>query len=134
MIPLHVNCPHCKKSLLDHEHKIDDHPSVRVTIHYDDKKGDLFLSSIYGSYNQKQPFPISLGDTLTFFCPLCNASLMSTTLCNKCNAPMVTMTIAEGGGIQVCSRQGCKKHVLAFEDLKTELKAFYNVYSTFFKG
>ena len=134
MIPLRINCPHCKKSLLDDQNKIDDYPAVRVTIHHNDKKGDLLLSSIYGSYTQQQPFPIQPGDTITFFCPICNSSLMSTTICNKCNAKMVTMALAEGGGIQICSRQGCKKHVLEFEDLKTELKAFYNIYSTFFKG
>jgi ssDNA-binding Zn-finger/Zn-ribbon topoisomerase 1 len=59
---------------------------------------------------------------------------MSTRICEKCNAEMVLMEIEDGGNIQICSRKGCKKHLLEFEDLQTELKAFYNVYSTFFKG
>jgi hypothetical protein len=55
-------------------------------------------------------------------------------MCEKCNAKMALMNIEDGGNIQICSRKGCKKHLLEFEDLQTELKAFYNVYSTFFKG
>ena len=134
MIQLNVDCPHCKRSLLDKEETKDDCPVVRVTIRYKQKKGELLLSSLYGSYNHTQSFSIPSGETVSFFCPWCNSSLMSTTRCTRCNAQMVSLAIAEGGGIQICSRQGCKKHILEFEDLETESKAFYNVYSTFFKG
>ncbi len=132
MIHLKVECPHCKRSLLDTEQAKDDCPAVRVTITYKEKKGDLLLSSLYGSYNHTQPFSIPSGDTVSFSCPWCHASLMSTTPCTRCNAYMVSLAIAEGGGIQICSRQGCKKHILEFEDLETDLKAFYRVYSTSF--
>jgi hypothetical protein len=134
MIQLNVKCPHCKHSLLDKTTNIDGHPSVHLLFKYKEKKDGLYLSSLYGSHNSKIPSFASEGDTLILFCPWCNASLMSTRKCEKCNAQMVLMDIEDGGNIQICSRKGCKKHFLEFEDLRTELKAFYNVYSTFFKG
>ena len=134
MIQLNVECPHCKHSLLDETHKIDGRPATRLLFEYNGKKGELYLSSLYGSHNSEIPSLISEGDTLTLFCPWCNASLMSNRKCDKCDAQMVLMNIEDGGKIQICSRKGCKKHFLEFEDLETELKAFYNVYSTFFKG
>ena len=134
MIQLNVECPHCKHSLLDDAHIIDGHPSAYLLFECEGKKGELYLSSVYGSYTSKIPSFVSEGDILTLFCPFCNASLMSNRKCDKCNAQMVLMNIEDGGKIQICSRKGCKKHFLEFEDLETELKAFYNVYSTFFKG
>ena len=134
MIRLNVECPHCKHSLLDDNHVIDGHPSACLLFDCKGKKGKLYLSTLYGSYNSKIPSSVSEGDTLTIFCPWCNASLMSNTKCDKCDAQMVLMNIEDGGKIQICSRKGCKKHFLEFEDLETELKSFYNVYSTFFKG
>jgi len=134
MIQLNVKCPHCKHDLLDETQKIDGHPSARLLFECKEKKDELYLSSLYGSHNSKIPSFVSEGDALTLFCPWCKASLMSTRICEKCNAQMVLMDIEDGGNIQICSRKGCKKHFLEFEDLGTELKAFYNVYSTFFKG
>jgi hypothetical protein len=134
MIQLNVKCPHCKHDLLDKKHKIDGHPSARLLFECKEKKGELYLSSIYGNHNSKIPSFVSERDALTIFCPWCKASLMSTRKCEKCDAQMVLMDIEDGGNIQICSRKGCKKHFLEFEDLGTELKAFYNVYSTFFKG
>ena len=134
MIQLNVECPHCNHSLLDKKHKIDEHPAVKVTIEYKGKKGDLYLSSLYESYHTDFPFFVPEGEILTLYCPWCKDSLMSTRICEKCHAKMVVMDIEDGGTIQICSRNGCKKHFLEFEDLAIELKAFYNVYSTFFKG
>ena len=134
MIKLNVECPHCKHSLLDESHRIDGYPATHLLFECKEKKGELYLSSLYGSYNSEIPSLISEGDTIALFCPGCNTSLMSNRKCDKCNAQMVLMNIEDGGKIQICSRRGCKKHFLEFEDLETELKAFYNVYSTFFKG
>jgi hypothetical protein len=134
MIQLNVKCPHCKHSLLDETYKIDRYPSARLLFECKGKKDELYLSSLYGSHISKIPSFVSEGDALTLFCPWCTVSLMSTRICEKCNAEMVLMEIEDGGNIQICSRKGCKKHLLEFEDLQTELKAFYNVYSTFFKG
>ena len=56
-----------------------------------------------------------------------------TRLCEICKAPMVSFGFKEGGIIQICSRRGCKKHLIEFEDPEVELRAFYEKYSVFFK-
>ncbi|MHA2430892.1 MAG: hypothetical protein ACXACC_07655 [Promethearchaeota archaeon] len=134
MIRLNVKCPHHKKSLLDEKNKIDGHLSIHLLYQLDGKNDEILLNSLYGSYNSKIPSSESYRDILTLLCPSCKTSLMSTRVCEKCKAQMVLVNIDEGGNIQICSRVGCKKHILEFEDLNTELKTFYNEYSTFFKG
>ena len=133
MIQVNVSCPHCGKSLMDDEHKIDDHPSVKVTVEFKDKRVWVHLSSLYGSYNIDCEFSIPEGEVVRFFCVACGSELKGLRICEQCNAPMVPMRFAEGGVVQICSRRGCKRHLIEFENLETELRAFYNKYSTFFK-
>ncbi len=134
MIHLNVKCPHCEKSMMDEELKIDNYPSIKVKIIYKRKKGNLNLSSLYGSYNIDSELDVPEGEIARFFCPYCNAELKSTRTCDVCNAPMAAFKSAQGCLLQICSRHGCKKHLIEFEDLDTEIRAFYDAYSTFFKG
>jgi predicted RNA-binding Zn-ribbon protein involved in translation (DUF1610 family) len=77
MIEVNVKCPHCGKSLMDDEVKIDDRPSVKVNIQYKGERGRLRLSSLYGSYNIQSEVPIKDGHTVKFLCPHCNTELTS---------------------------------------------------------
>jgi hypothetical protein len=36
-------------------------------------------------------------------------------VCADCGAPMVPMIVRGGGVVQLCSRRGCKGHILDFE-------------------
>jgi hypothetical protein len=134
MIQVTVKCPHCGKSLMDDEIKIDGHPSVKLNMLYQGERARLRLSSLYGSYNIKSDLPIKEGHTVKFFCPHCNTELTSRRVCEKCDAPMVSMKFVEGGTVEICSRRGCKKHLIEFENVESELRAFYNKYSLFFKS
>ena len=134
MIQVNVKCPHCEQSLMDKDHKIDDHASIKVMIEFEGRKGWLSLSSLYGSYNTESEFAITDGEIVRFFCSKCNANLEGTRKCEKCNAPMIAVDFVNGGVVQICSRKGCKKHLIEFEDLEREIGAFYDTYSTFFKG
>lgn len=134
MIQLDVKCPHCGKTLMSKELKIDNNPSVKVKIEYKGKIGRLNLSSLYGSYNINLELDIPKGEIAKFFCPYCSIELKSTRICEVCKAPMVAFKSVRGGTVQICSRYGCKKHLIEFEDLETEIEAFYDAYSTFFKG
>jgi hypothetical protein len=50
---------------------------------------------------------------VNFFCPHCHAELIGASECMTCGAPMVPMLVrGEGGMIQICSRRGCKGHML----------------------
>jgi hypothetical protein len=134
MIQVNVKCPYCEESLMDEEHEIDNYPSIKVTIEFKGRYGWLRLSSLYGSYNAESEFPIPHCEIVRFFCPKCNANLEGMRKCEECGAPMIAMDFVNGGVVQICSRKGCKKHLIEFEDLETEIRAFYDTYSTFFKG
>lgn len=129
MIQVHVKCPHCNKSLMDDEVKIDSHPSVKVNIRWAGERGRLCLSSLYGSYNVHSKLPVPRGEVAEFLCPHCGKGLTGHRTCEQCKAPMVSMKFVEGGSVQICSRRGCKKHLIEFENVESELRAFYDKYS-----
>ncbi|UCC39052.1 MAG: hypothetical protein JSV96_14765 [Candidatus Aminicenantes bacterium] len=62
-----VKCPYCKKSLMEDEKMIDGYPSVKVNIQHQDKRGALYLSSIYGSYNIISEFIIPMEELVLIF-------------------------------------------------------------------
>ena len=131
MIEIRVKCPKCGKSLMDEGHKIDNCPGIKVLIEWKGKRGWAYLSPLYGSYTTEYEFPRPKGEIGKFFCPYCESELTSPQVCEECRAPMVRMDFIEGGRIQICSRRGCKRHLVEFEDLETELRAFYNKYKPF---
>ena len=53
-----VSCSCCNHRLLDHQHLIDNYPSIKVTIAFARKHGWLRLSSLYGSYNLESEYQI----------------------------------------------------------------------------
>lgn len=112
VFPVNLRCPRCNHSLLDPDFLIDDYPSVRLTISFGRKHGWIRLSSLYGSYNIKSEYEIPTDTIVDFFCPHCHAQLVAASFCPLCNAPMVPMVIYEGGMVEICSRRGCKNHML----------------------
>ncbi|MFA5138022.1 MAG: hypothetical protein WC728_02225 [Elusimicrobiota bacterium] len=116
---------------MDSEAKIDSRPSIKVLVSDGKQKGRLHLSSLYGSYKVHEPFDIKKGSIASFFCPYCKKELKGHRVCEKCGAPMIPLALQEGGLVQICSRRGCKKHLIEFEDPEAEIGAFYATYSTF---
>ena len=112
----HVNCSRCNHGLMDPDHPIDGSPSIRVTVSFERKHGWLRLSSLYGSFAVESEYPIHADDVVDFFCPHCHAELKGASTCPLCSAPMVSMIVRAGGIVQVCSRRGCKGHMLDLED------------------
>ncbi|MFH1676038.1 MAG: NAD(P)H-dependent oxidoreductase subunit E [bacterium] len=112
IIPVEVSCPKCNHSLMDSDHYIDDYPSIRVTVSFADKHGWLELSSMYGSYKVFSEHEIPPDIVVHFFCPHCHVELTGTAPCHSCGAPMVPMLVRVGGIVQICSRSGCKGHML----------------------
>ncbi len=112
IFPVEVNCPRCNHSLMDGHHSIDGCPSIRVTVSTNQEHGWLRFSSLYGSYSMESEFLIAHDEVINFFCPHCHAELVSTTDCPECGAPMVSMIVRGGGVIEICSRWGCKAHML----------------------
>jgi NADH-quinone oxidoreductase subunit E len=107
-----VNCPRCNHSLADISHPLDDHPSIRLTASFGRKHGWIRLSGLYGSYKIECEYDIPMDTVLHFFCPHCHAELVGASNCVTCSAPMVPMLVRKGGMVQICSRRGCKNHML----------------------
>ena len=112
VFPLDIACARCNHGLMDAEHPVDGHPCVRVTISFGEHHGWLRLSSLYGSYNIESEHEIPEDTIANFFCPHCHAELMGAADCAVCRAPMVPLIVRGGGMAQICSRRGCKGHML----------------------
>ncbi len=115
IFPIEVNCPRCNHSLMDADRLVDGYPSIRLTVSFGQQHECLFLSSLYGSYTIESGYEIPADIIVNFFCPHCNTELIGAWNCSMCNAPMVPMIVSGGGIIQICSRRGCKSHMLDIE-------------------
>jgi len=112
IFPIEVHCSRCNRSLMDPNHLIDGYPSVRVTISFGHKHGWLRLSCLYGSYTVESEYETPIDAVAHFFCPHCHAELIGASNCPECGAPMVPMIVRRGGMVQICSRRGCRGHML----------------------
>jgi len=112
VFPLEVSCARCNHSLMDSRHLMDGYPVIRVTISFGNKHGRLTLSSVYGSDKVDSEHEIPPDTIVQMFCPHCHAELIGGTICGECGAPMVPMIVRGGGVVQICSRRGCKGHLL----------------------
>ena len=112
IFPIEVHCSRCNHSLMDPNHLIDGQPSVRVTISFGRKHGWLRLSSLYGSYTFESEYETPMDTVANFFCPHCHAELQTSAACPICGASMVAMIVRGGGTVQICSRRGCRHHML----------------------
>ncbi|OGR67621.1 MAG: hypothetical protein A2081_00735 [Elusimicrobia bacterium GWC2_61_19] len=109
-------------------HKLDNAASIEVNLTYAGKHAPLYLSSLYGSYKAETDLNMPVGKVAGFRCPSCKADLKSTRKCDACGSQMIAFELKAGGQVQICSRRGCKKHVLEFQDADSELQAFYKSY------
>jgi len=112
VFPVEVSCARCNHTLMDPEHTIDGLPGIRVTISFGDTHGWLLLSCLYGSYDIVSEHEIPADTVANFFCPYCHAELKGAADCVDCGAPMVPMIVRGGGIVQICSRRGCRAHML----------------------
>jgi hypothetical protein len=113
-----LRCPRCSHSLMDAAHKIDGYPAVRVTAAFDGSHGWIRLSSLYGSAVVESEHEVPPDVVVDFFCPHCHAELTGAGPCPVCEAPMVPLILRDGGVVQICSRRGCRYHML---DLETDI-------------
>ena len=128
LISLKLKCPVCGKSLMDNDHLVDNEPSILLQVEIAGKKGDIRLSSIYGSFNYLTNISMPKGEIAKFSCPHCETHITSDSECLSCGANMVPFYLDLGGQVTICSRSGCKNHVVAFEDLAVALKKMYQEY------
>lgn len=107
-----VSCPQCNRSLMSQDRLLDGQPMVHVTVSFNRTHGWLRLSGLYGDHRIESEHEIPEDSVVSFFCPRCHAELRSTRQCPSCDAPMVPLLARKGGIVQICSRRGCKEHLL----------------------
>jgi hypothetical protein len=127
-VSIHVKCPLCKMSLMDNEHPIHNKPSIKLNIQHGKGRGTIRLCSIYDCYDHECDVDLSLIDIAEFSCPHCNQVLNSTEKCDTCGAPMVPFVMDISGKVAICSRNGCTKHYVAFENPLDAVSKFYDEY------
>lgn len=116
-IEISVKCPNCHHTLMTDSELIDDLPVIELEAKVADKIGKILLSQVYGSYTKKfVGVDDIVGTIATLFCPHCHQPLPVIQNC-ECRAPLVGMQLDVGGIIKICSRNGCKRHSLEFEDV-----------------
>ncbi len=112
IFPVEVGCSRCNHSLMDAHHPVDGYPAIRVTCSFNGTHGHIWLSSLYGSFNVESDVEIPVDTIVDFFCPHCHAQLIGSSDCPECRTPMVPMIVRGGGIVQICSRRGCRGHIL----------------------
>ncbi len=118
-ISLKTDCPYCGKSLMDKKKLVDEIPSIKLKIKSNNAEGIINFSAFYGSYNYLTDFNIEKDKEYSFACPNCKTELTSDVTCDICAAKLIPLNIRGGGVIRFCSRAGCKKHNIVFEDLSS---------------
>ena len=127
-ISLQVKCPHCRKSLMDNEKLLHDAPSIKLNIVTPEERGVLYICSIYECFDHETNISVPRDTVVDTYCPHCNKELLVNEECKICGAPMVSFVLQTGGRVNICSRNGCSNHYIAFQDISTELTRFYEVF------
>ena len=76
LISLKLKCPVCGESLMDDSHLVDNEASILLDVEMAGKKGEIRLSSVYGSYNYVTDIEMPKGEVAKFSCPHCKKSLI----------------------------------------------------------
>ena len=112
IFPLEAGCPFCGHDLMDHEHLLDSHPSIRCDVSSGKKKGWLRLSCLYGSYTAESEYDCKPGHETSLSCPHCKKNLAGDSNCPECGATMAMMAVRSGATLHICVRRGCRGHRL----------------------
>ncbi len=113
---------------MDQEHPLHDLPSIKLNIETASHRGIIRLCSVYGCYDHESDIVIPEREVAHFYCPHCNKQLIAQEICDLCDAPMVQFLLDIGGRVSICSRSGCKKHFVAFENIADVISKFYEEY------
>jgi len=123
-IQIPVKCPECGKSLMTEKIIIDGLPAIELEAKSGEKLGKIYLSQEYGSYEKVfENVDDVVGSVAIFSCPHCHQPFPVMQICD-CKAPMIGLQLQVGGMIKICSRNGCKRHALEFEDVNDAFMLF----------
>lgn len=117
IFPLDVSCPSCGKSLMDPDHCMDGHPSVKFEISSNSHKGWMRLSCLYGSHAAALEHEVPVNTIASFSCPHCLGELPSFSRCPECGSSMAALHVGGGCSWEICTRSGCRGHMLNLDQI-----------------
>ena len=126
-----VKCPHCSASLMNPDKVLNGKPTIELDIEFNGIKGKLNLCSKYGCFDHESTIKVDYKEIAKMYCPHCNKELITEVKCEACEAPMATFGIKSGGRVSICSRHGCTKHYVAFQNLEDAIRKFHEEYSDY---
>lgn len=132
-IELDLNCPNCHRTLMDPEVRIDDVPAVYCLIQIPGpnpklpRRAPIWFSSLYGSFKFQCEHTLAENERMVLFCPACETELKGERICTACGDPMVSLDMTTGGRLTVCTRRGCKQHLIELGDDVPALERLFNV-------
>lgn len=123
-IEVTVKCPNCGKSMMNSSVLVDEMPSIELEAVIEGRKGRVYLSQIYGSYNKIFEGVEDIPDAVVQCgCPSCHDLLPIVKTCT-CKAPVASVNLELGGSVNFCTRNGCRSHSLEFENPDDAFKLF----------
>jgi hypothetical protein len=106
------------------ERRIDGLEAIRIKAKALDSTGDIFLSQVYGSYKKEFRDAKNVkGSIIEGLCPHCDTPFPIHQMC-ECDAPLFCLSLHGGGLINICSRNGCRRHSLEFENADDAFELF----------
>lgn len=130
-ISLEVKCPNCRVSLMDEEHKLHNEASIKLNIVTPEDRGVLHICSIYECFDHESDIAIRKDAVIDAYCPNCNKELLVNEECKICGAPMISFVLKTGGRVNICARNGCSNHYIAFTEISSELTRFYEEFGDY---
>ncbi len=131
LISFGVKCPKCRTLLMNKEKTINGKPSIELDIEFKGVKGKLYMCSRYGCFDHESDIKVDHDEIANLYCPHCSESLVTDVKCEACDAPMITFGIQSGGRVSFCSRHGCNKHYVAFQNLDDAIRKFHEEFSDY---
>jgi two-component system NtrC family sensor kinase len=113
-------CPH-GHNLIDHSHKIEGLPSIKLVAKLGANVGFIHLDSIYGSQHHHYGIPAMKEKSFKLYCPQCDVSMMDENQkCPECATSCYRIIIPNKGELIGCARYGGTWQKWEYMDKKGE--------------
>lgn len=94
--------------LMDHEHKIDGRPSIKLKAKSTLNEGFIYLDPVYGNHNHFYGIEFVKNEVVKLFCPHCGISILDENEKGPdCGDPVYNIIIPNQGVLKGCTKFGC---------------------------
>jgi two-component system NtrC family sensor kinase len=95
-------------NLIDHDHKIEGRPSIKLKAKTGINEGFIHLDPVYGNHKHHFGIEFNILEPISLFCPHCGISLLDENDKGPhCNAPVYDILIPNQGNLKGCTIFNC---------------------------